>query len=77
MRTVSSIYSKPADGRGDASQLLPLDSFHWLVGWTRDRPTLAYGVMEKTQPSLVRGVPPGPIDERVAHCSTLITMPKA
>lgn len=40
------IYSKFSDGRGDAEQIVPLDEFHWLVGWTPDGRTLAYGVME-------------------------------
>jgi len=40
------IYVKSADGHGDETQVLPLDAFHWLVGWTPDRRTLAYGLME-------------------------------
>ena len=47
------IYSKRADGRGDASQILSLDAFHWLVGWTPDRRTLAYGSMEGTPSSIL------------------------
>lgn len=40
------IYTTPVDGRGDAEQLLLLNEFHWLVGWTPDGRTLVYGVME-------------------------------
>lgn len=40
------IYTKPADGRGDAEQLLAMDEFHWLVGWTPDGRTLAFGAIE-------------------------------
>jgi serine/threonine-protein kinase len=47
------IYSKRADGGDDASQILPLKSFHWLVGWTPDRRTLAYGTMEGTPSSIM------------------------
>ena len=43
------IYRKAADGRGDAEQLLAIDEFHWLVGWTPDARTLAFGVMEGVQ----------------------------
>jgi Tol biopolymer transport system component len=39
------IHTKPADGSGDARQLVKLSTFHWLVGWTPDQ-TLAYGIME-------------------------------
>jgi Tol biopolymer transport system component len=39
------IYVKRADGRGDASRLVALDAFHWLVGWSPNRRTLAYGLM--------------------------------
>jgi serine/threonine-protein kinase len=39
------IYSKSADGRGEARQIVAVPSFHWLVGWTPNQ-TLAYGVME-------------------------------
>jgi Tol biopolymer transport system component len=49
----SGIYLKRADGRGDARQLLALAGFHWLVGWTPDGRTLAYGVMEGTSSSIM------------------------
>jgi Tol biopolymer transport system component len=49
----SGIYTRRADGRGEASALLELDVFHWLVGWTPDRRTLAYGVMEGTPSSIM------------------------
>jgi hypothetical protein len=41
------IYVKSADGRGEAEQLIALAEFHWLIGWTPDRRTLAYGTMER------------------------------
>jgi Tol biopolymer transport system component len=41
----SGIYTRSADGRGDTRQIVPLSSFHWLVGWTPQQ-TLAYGMME-------------------------------
>jgi Tol biopolymer transport system component len=47
------IVVKRGDGRGDAEQLVPLEPFHWLVGWTPDRRTLAYGVMDGTRSSIV------------------------
>ena len=47
------IYSKRADGRGEASQVLALKAFHWLVGWTPDCRTLAYGTMEGTPSSIM------------------------
>ena len=40
------IYSTRVDGGGDRRQVLPLNAFHWLVGWTPDRSTLLYGLME-------------------------------
>jgi Tol biopolymer transport system component len=40
------IYSRSADGRGDAEPIVPLTEFHWLVGWTPDGRMLAYGTME-------------------------------
>ena len=39
------IYTTRVDGGGDGTQLLALNSFHWLVGWTPDRGTLLYGLM--------------------------------
>ena len=47
------IYTRNADGRSSASQLLPLDRGHWLVGWTPDRRTFAYAVMEGTPSSIM------------------------
>jgi serine/threonine-protein kinase len=41
------IYSKTADGRGDARRIVALSTFHWLVGWTPTQ-TLVYGMMEPT-----------------------------
>jgi Tol biopolymer transport system component len=39
------IYSTRVDGGGERTQLLTLNAFHWLVGWTPDRTTLLYGLM--------------------------------
>ena len=47
------IYAKRADGRGEARQLLALSALHWLVGWTPDQRTLAYGVIEGTPSSIM------------------------
>ena len=47
------IYVKRADGTGDATQFVPLPAFHWLIGWTPDRRTLAYGLMNKSVSSVV------------------------
>jgi Tol biopolymer transport system component len=44
------IYTRPADGRGAARRILAVDTFHWLVGWTPDGRTLAYGVIEARTP---------------------------
>jgi Tol biopolymer transport system component/tRNA A-37 threonylcarbamoyl transferase component Bud32 len=41
------IYSKAADGRGEARRIVALSTFHWLVGWTPPH-TLVYGMMEAT-----------------------------
>ena len=40
------IYTKSADGRGDPELIVALDEFHWLIGWTPDGRTLAFGVLE-------------------------------
>ncbi len=42
----SGIYSKAADGRGEARQIVALPTFHWLVGWTPNA-TLVYGILER------------------------------
>ena len=47
------IYLKRADGTGEATQLLALSPFHWLVGWTPDRRTLAFGLMDKSVSSVM------------------------
>jgi Tol biopolymer transport system component len=47
------IYDVRADGSGDERNLVGLDTPHWLVGWTPDRQTLAYGVMEGSLSSIV------------------------
>ena len=43
----SGIFKMPVDGRGAPEQLVAIDEFHWLVGWTPDGRTLAYGQMER------------------------------
>jgi len=43
----SGIYTRSADGRGDARLIVRLPNFHWLVGWTPKR-TLLYGMIEDT-----------------------------
>jgi len=40
------IYTTRANGGGDRRRVLSLNAFHWLVGWTPDRSTLLYGLME-------------------------------
>ncbi|MBA2335467.1 MAG: PD40 domain-containing protein [Blastocatellia bacterium] len=40
------IYTRRVDGRGDAEQVVALNTFHWLVGWTPDTRTLVYGLIE-------------------------------
>ena len=40
------IHVKRVDGRGGTDHLVPLKPFHWLIGWTPDRRTLAYAVMD-------------------------------
>jgi hypothetical protein len=47
------IHARSADGRGAARQLVALDAFHWLVGWTPDRRSLLYGVMEGGRSSIM------------------------
>jgi Tol biopolymer transport system component len=39
------IYRMRVDGAGQRTQLLALDAFHWLVGWTPDHSALLYGLM--------------------------------
>jgi serine/threonine-protein kinase len=46
------IYTKRADGRGEASLFLPLPTFHWLVGWTPAR-TLGYVFFESGGSSIM------------------------
>ena len=40
------IFRMAADGHGAPRQLVAIDEFHWLVGWTPDGRTLVYGQME-------------------------------
>ena len=47
------IWARRTDGSTEPTRLLPLDAFHWLVGWTPDRRTMAYGVMEGAPASLM------------------------
>jgi len=43
------IYTKAADGRGEAELVLAVNEFHWLIGWTPDGRTLAFGALERTK----------------------------
>ncbi len=43
------IYTKATDGRGDAELVLAVNDFHWLIGWTPDGRTLAFGALEPTK----------------------------
>jgi eukaryotic-like serine/threonine-protein kinase len=47
LRARSGIFRMAADGRGAPEQLVAVAEFHWLVGWTPDGRTLAYGQMER------------------------------
>jgi len=47
------IYTTRVDGGGKREQVLALKGFHWLVGWTPDRSTLLYGVVENTRSSIM------------------------
>ncbi len=42
------IYTKAADGSGEAELLLAVNEFHWLVGWTPNGRTLAFGALGHT-----------------------------
>ena len=39
------IYRTRVDDAAEPTQVLTLDAFHWLVGWTPDRSALLYGLM--------------------------------
>jgi hypothetical protein len=39
------IYSVPLGGGSESTKVLPLEGFHWLVGWTPDRSALLYGLI--------------------------------
>jgi eukaryotic-like serine/threonine-protein kinase len=39
------IHRKSTDGAPDAERIVGLTPFHWLIGWTPDGGTLAYGAM--------------------------------
>jgi Tol biopolymer transport system component len=45
------IYRIGVNGRGKAELILPLEEFHWLVGWTPDSRTLVYGWLDSHGPS--------------------------
>ena len=47
------IYTIRGDGGGESTLLLPLATFHWLVGWTPDGSTLLYGLMSKSTSSIL------------------------
>jgi serine/threonine-protein kinase len=53
------IYTKRADGRGEATRLLALDQFHWLVGWTPDARTLLYGMIVNRSESSINALTDG------------------
>ena len=40
------IYSKRIDGRSEPEHIVSIGQFHWLIGWSPDGSTLAYGTME-------------------------------
>jgi hypothetical protein len=43
------IYTKRVDGRGEAERVVGIERFHWLVGWTPDGRTLAFGQQERVR----------------------------
>jgi serine/threonine-protein kinase len=47
------IYSMGLDGGAEGAQLLALERFHWLVGWTPGRSALLYGVMQERNQSSI------------------------
>jgi Tol biopolymer transport system component len=47
------IYTRSADGQGEARPVLRLSRFHWLVGWTPQR-LLAYGQMDEPRDGVSR-----------------------
>lgn len=47
------IYTMRVDSGGDRRQVLALNTFHWLVGWTPDRSTLLYGQINEANGSSI------------------------
>ena len=47
------IYNIPRGGGGDGTQILPVETFHWLVGWTPDRSALLYGQMLESKSAIL------------------------
>lgn len=47
------IYTMRLDSSGDRRQVVALNSFHWLVGWTPDRSTLLYGQLNEANGSSI------------------------
>lgn len=45
------IFSIPVGG-GESTEVLPIKTFHWLVGWTPDRSSLLYGLMLESQSAI-------------------------
>jgi Tol biopolymer transport system component len=63
------IYSIGTDG-GERQLVVPLDAFHWLVGWLPDRSTLVFGQMQGNQMSSIRTFRGGTIDTIVGPGTT-------
>ena len=53
------IYTKRADGRGAPRLVQAVNTFHWLVGWTPDARSLAYGQIEASSRSSVMALSDG------------------
>jgi serine/threonine-protein kinase len=64
------IYTTRVDGGGDRRQVLALNAFHWLVGWTPDRSTLLYGLMMEGSRSSIMAYSPAQARSVVGPGST-------
>lgn len=51
------VFSQRVDGSGEPRQLLALDAYHWLVGWTSDGRTLGVGVTDQGILAVTDGEP--------------------
>ena len=47
------IYTMRVDSGGARRQVLAVNTFHWLIGWTPDRSTLLYGQMNESSGSSI------------------------